>query len=65
MAYNIYLGNNQVDNAYLGETEITDMAILGSLLNQIPDGIYMIDEEGSFICEEENTEILLIEETEA
>lgn len=37
----------------------------GSKLNQIPDGIYLIDEEGAFISEEDNTEILLIEETEA
>lgn len=37
---------------------------LGSLLNQTPDGIYLIDEEGAFICEEDNTEILLTEEAE-
>lgn len=39
--------------------------IQGSLLNQIPDGIYLIDEEGIYICEEDNIEILIIEETEA
>lgn len=39
-------------------------AIEGSLLNQVPDGIYLVDEEIVFLCEEDNTENLLIEETE-
>jgi len=53
-----------VGGTYEYEDEAWADIQVGSLLNQVPDGIYLVDEEIVFLCEEDNTEILLIEETE-